>query len=100
MLWYVKCVGNILYYVQVIRDMLNDMGCVGTLPRNEKDTIDMMRVLQELTYSSAERRGDTTVLDIVVVANVSLTFFECDDIYIYIYIYIHFRDETKANLSA
>ncbi|CAE7473109.1 PUB12, partial [Symbiodinium microadriaticum] len=40
----------------VIRDMLSDMGCDGTLPRNDKDTVDMMRVLQELTYSAAERR--------------------------------------------
>lgn len=48
--------------LQVIRDMLADMGCQGTLPRNDKDTIDMMKILQELTYSAAERRGGTVVL--------------------------------------
>ena len=43
--------------LQVIRDMLADMGSPGSLPKDDKDVIDMMSVLQELTFSSAERRG-------------------------------------------
>ena len=46
-------------HVQVIRDMLSDMGCSGTLPRDENDSIDMMRILQGLTYSLTDRRGET-----------------------------------------
>ena len=37
--------------------MLADMGSPGSLPKDDKDVIDMMSVLQELTFSSAERRG-------------------------------------------
>jgi hypothetical protein len=38
--------------------MLADMGTPGSLPKDDKDVIDMMSVLQELTFSSAERRGN------------------------------------------
>lgn len=37
--------------------MLADMGTPGSLPKDDKDVIDMMSVLQELTFSAAERRG-------------------------------------------
>jgi len=52
--------GSLPYHLaglQVIRDMLADMGTPGSLPKDDKDVIDMMSVLQELTFSSAERRG-------------------------------------------
>lgn len=47
--------------LQVIRDMIADMGSPGSLPRDDKDVIDMMSVLQELTFSSAERQGEHCV---------------------------------------
>jgi ankyrin repeat protein len=43
--------------LQTIRDMIKDMGSTGSLPRNDRDTIDMMSILQELTYTPEERRG-------------------------------------------
>jgi ankyrin repeat protein len=43
--------------LQTIRDMIKDMGCQGSIPRNDRDSIDMMTILQELTFSSSERSG-------------------------------------------
>lgn len=42
--------------------MIRDMGCNGSVPRNERDTIDMMTILQELTYSSSERSSKFIIL--------------------------------------
>ena len=52
--FYANC---FLLHLQVIRDMIADMGTPGSLPKDDKDVIDMMSVLQELTFSAAERRG-------------------------------------------
>lgn len=48
--------------------MLADMGTPGSLPKDDKDVIDMMSVLQELTFSSAERRGTYNAMYINVCA--------------------------------
>lgn len=51
--------GSLPYHLaglQVIRDMIADMGTPGSLPKGDKDVIDMMKILQELTFSAAERR--------------------------------------------
>ena len=45
--------------------MIRDMGSQGSLPRNERDSIDMMTILQELTYSSSERNGKHFLIFII-----------------------------------
>jgi ankyrin repeat protein len=52
--------GGLPYHLaglQTIRDMIKDMGCQGSLPKNDRDTVDMMTILQELTFSATERNG-------------------------------------------
>jgi hypothetical protein len=52
--------GGLPYHLaglQTIRDMIKDMGCEGSLPKSDRDTVDMMTILQELTFSASERNG-------------------------------------------